>query len=59
MRKEADLLEKSLIEIAVFSGGSITWQDAGMMSRKEREMTVKVINNYNKLKSGKNVPEEL
>lgn len=59
MRKEADQIEKSLIEIAVFSGGSISWQDAGMMSRKERELTVGVINNYNRLKSGKGQQEEL
>jgi len=59
MRKEADQIEKSLIEIAVFSGGSVSWQDAGMMSRKERELTVSVINNYNRLKSGKGQQEEL
>lgn len=59
MRKEADQIEKSLIEIAVFSGGSISWLDAGMMSRKERELTVGVINNYNRIKSGKGQQEEL
>lgn len=59
MRKEADQIEKSLIEIAVFSGGSVSWQDAGMMSRKERELTVSVINNYNRLKAGKGQQEEL
>ena len=53
LRKEADTLEKSLIEIAVYSGGSISWQDTQMMSIKERETSVSVINKYNQIKSGK------
>ena len=53
LRKEADILEKSLIEIAVYSGGSISWQETQMMSIKEREITVSVINKYNQIKSGK------
>ena len=57
LRKEADTLEKSLIEIAVYSGGSISWQETQMMSLKEREVAVKVINKYNQIKSGKNVEE--
>lgn len=57
LRKEADTLEKSLIEIAVYSGGSISWQETQMMSIKEREVAVKVINKYNQIKSGKNVDE--
>jgi len=43
----------------VYSGGSISWQDAMLMSSKERTMAVKVINNYNKLKAGKPVSDEL
>lgn len=57
LRKEADTLEKSLIEIAVYSGGSISWQETQMMSIKEREVAVKVINKYNQIKSGKSVEE--
>jgi len=57
LRKEADTLEKSLIEIAVYSGGSISWQETQMMSIKEREIAVKVINKYNQIKSGKSVEE--
>jgi hypothetical protein len=57
LRKEADTLEKSLIEIAVYSGGSISWQETQMMSIKEREVTIKVINKYNQIKSGKSVEE--
>ena len=57
LRKEADTLEKSLIEIAVYSGGSISWQETQMMSIKEREITIKVINKYNQIKSGKSVEE--
>lgn len=37
----------------MYSGGSITWQDAYMMSAQERNVAVKVINKYNKLKAGK------
>ena len=57
LRKEADTLEKSLIEIAVYSGGGISWQETQMMSIKEREVAVKVINKYNQIKSGKSVDE--
>ena len=57
LRKEANTLEKSLIEIAVYSGGSISWQETQMMSIKEREIAVKVINKYNQIKSGKSVEE--
>ena len=59
LRKEADTLEKSLIEIAVYSGGSISWQDAQLMSIKERDLTVKVINKYNQIKAGKTVGDEM
>jgi N-acetylglucosamine-6-phosphate deacetylase len=59
LRKEADELEKSLIEIAVYSNGSIGWQDAYMMSSSERATAVKVINNYNRIKSGKPAVEEM
>ncbi len=59
LRKEADELEKSLIEIAVYSNGSISWQDAYMMSTQERSTAVKVINNYNRIKSGKPAVEEM
>jgi len=59
LRKEADSIEKSLIEIAVYSNGSISWTDAMMMSAKERNMAVKVVNTYNKLKAGKSVSDEL
>jgi hypothetical protein len=47
------------VEIAVYSNGSISWQDAYMMSTQERELAVKAINNYLKIKAGKPVTEEL
>jgi hypothetical protein len=59
LRSEADQLEKSLIEIAIYSGGSISWTDAHQMTVKERNLAVKTINNYNRLKSGKGIQEEL
>jgi hypothetical protein len=43
----------------VYSGGSISWQDAMLMSSKERQTAVKVIDEYNKRKSGKPVQEYL
>jgi len=43
----------------VYSGGSISWSDAQLMSARERNLAVKTINNYNRLKSGKGVQEEL
>jgi len=52
-------LEKSLIEIAVYSGGSISWQDAQLMSNHERQTAVKIVNKYNQLKAGKNPSDEL
>lgn len=59
LRKEADQLEKSLIEIAIYSEGSISWTDAMMMSNKQRQVAVKTIGNYHKQKAGKPVSEEL
>lgn len=50
-------MEKSLIEIAVYSGGSISWQDAQLMSNRERQLAVEVVNKYNQLKSGKTTEE--
>jgi len=43
----------------VYSGGSISWQDAQLMSNMERKTAVEVINKYNALKSGKNPADEL
>ena len=37
----------------MYSGGSISWQDAQLMTPQERQTTVKVINKYNKEKAGK------
>jgi len=43
----------------VYSSGSISWQDAMLMSSSERQVAVKVIDDYNKRKAGKPVSEEL
>jgi len=53
LRNETATLEKSLIEIAVYSQGSISWQDAMLMSYNERQTTIKVLEEYNKKRSGK------
>jgi len=59
LKREADDLEKSLIEIAVYSEGSISWLDAQMMSTKERQIATKTISNYQKLKAGKPINDDL
>jgi hypothetical protein len=43
----------------VYSNGSISWQDAYMMSANERVVATKIINKYNKAKAGKPESEEL
>jgi hypothetical protein len=43
----------------VYSSGSISWQDAMLMSRSERALAVEVIDDYLKRKSGNKVVEQL
>jgi len=59
LRSESEQLEKSLIEIALYSEGAISWTDAMMMSSKQRQITVKTISNIQKQKAGKPISEDL
>ena len=47
------------MEIAVYSGGSITWADAHMMSSAQREKVIKIIGDYHKIRSGESPTEYL
>jgi hypothetical protein len=52
LKQGAAELQKNLTELVIYSGGSFSWHEVWLMSHSEREMAVKVLNDYNKLKSG-------
>jgi hypothetical protein len=52
-------LQKQLTELVVFSSGSFTWTEVWYMSYSDRELAVKILNNYNQLKAGKQPNEYL
>lgn len=54
MKQGATELQKNLTELVIYSGGAFSWNDVWGMSHSEREMAVKVLNDYNKVKSGQN-----
>jgi hypothetical protein len=53
LKKGAKELQKNLIELVVYSNGTFSWGEVWHMSFDEREMAVKVLNDYNRVKSGK------
>ena len=53
LRKQTETLEKSIVELAIYSEGSISIPDAWEMNFSERELAVKVINERNLRKAGK------
>jgi hypothetical protein len=57
LKKGAFDLQKSLTELVIYSNGSFSWNEVWMMSHGEREMAVKVLNDYNKVKSGQTPTE--
>lgn len=59
LRKQTETLEKSIIELAIYSDGSISIPDAWDMSFSERELAVKVINERNLRKAGKDPNQHL
>jgi len=59
LKKEADALEKAIIEIAVYSGGAISWEEGWVMSTQQRNLAIRVINDFNRAKSGKAANEYL
>ena len=59
LRKQTETLEKSIVELAIYSDGSISIPDAWDMSFSERELAVKVINERNLRKAGKDPAQNL
>jgi hypothetical protein len=52
-------LHKQVTEMVVYSEGTFRWDEVWRMSFSERELAVKILNNYNQAKSGKQVTEYL
>lgn len=59
LRKQAEDLEKSLVELAIYSDGSISLNDAWQMSFEERNLAVTIINDRNLRKAGKDPAQNL
>ncbi len=59
LRKQAEELEKSLVELAIYSDGSISLNDAWQMSFEERNLAVSIINERNLRKAGKDPNQNL
>ncbi len=59
LRKQTETLEKSIVELAIYSDGSISIPDAWEMNFSERELAVKVINERNLRKAGKDPDQYL
>lgn len=53
LRKGAAELQKNITELVIYSNGSFSWSEVWNMSYNEREVAVKVLNDYNKIKAGK------
>ena len=59
LRKQTESLEKSIVELAIYSDGSISISDAWEMNFSERELAVKVLNERNLRKAGKDPAQYL
>jgi hypothetical protein len=59
LKKETDALEKSLVEIVIYSQGAIAWNEIWYMSIPQRQLIAKTIENMLKQKAGKQVTEDL
>jgi len=59
LRKQSETLEKSIVELAIYSEGSISIPDAWEMNFSERELAVQVINERNLRKAGKDPAQYL
>ena len=59
LRKQTETLEKSIVELSIYSEGSISIEDAWSMDFRERELAVKIINERNLRKAGKDPAEYL
>jgi hypothetical protein len=54
LKKGAAELQKNITELVIYSNGAFSWTEVWNMSFSEREVAVKVLNDYNKIKSGQN-----
>lgn len=59
LKKETEALEKSIMELVVFSEGTIGLSEIWYMSGPQRELFAKTFTNYMKQKAGKTVTEDL
>ena len=59
LNSETDAINKNIAEIVVFSNGSVSWTEAWNMSLPQRTLIIKTLNNYNQLKQGKSVVDDL
>jgi|TARA_R110001592_G_scaffold129981_1_gene342898 hypothetical protein len=59
LKKETEALEKSIIELVVYSQGSVTLSEIWYMSNPQRELFAKTFTNFMKQKAGKTVTEDL
>jgi uncharacterized Rmd1/YagE family protein len=59
LNSETDAINKNISEIVVFSNGSVSWTEAWNMSLPQRTLIIKTLNNYNQLKQGKSVVDDL
>jgi hypothetical protein len=59
LRKQTETLEKSIVELAIYSDGSISIPDAWEMNFTERQLAVKIINERNLRKAGKDPAQYL
>ena len=59
LNEESEAINKNIAEIVVFSNGSVSWSEAWHMSLPQRSLIIKTLNNYNQLKQGKSVVEDL
>jgi hypothetical protein len=53
LRSEATAIHLQLTELVVYSEGAFSWSEVWFLSGYDRETAIKVINDFNRIKSGK------
>ena len=59
LKKDSEAIYSNIMEIAIYSEGKISYSELWNMSPYERNIFVKVLNNYQKKKNGQQGTEEL
>ena len=59
LKKETEALEKSIMELVVYSQGAITLSEMWYLSSPQRQLFAKTFTNYMKQKAGKSITEDL